>query len=68
MAALFDLDGVIFDTESQYSLFWSKKGREYLPEVENFEQKIKGQTLVQIFDKWFAGREQEQRELSAGLD
>ena len=28
-AALFDLDGVVFETESQYSIFWGMIGREY---------------------------------------
>ena len=46
VAALFDLDGVVFDTESQYSLFWGMKGKTYHPEVEHFENVIKGQTLV----------------------
>ena len=45
VAALFDLDGVVFDTESQYSLFWGMKGNTYHPEVEHFENVIKGQTL-----------------------
>lgn len=31
-AALFDLDGVVFDTESQYSVFWGMIGKEYHPE------------------------------------
>lgn len=53
VVALFDLDGVIFDTESQYSRFWNEIGRLYHPEIENFGDIIKGQTLVQIFDKWF---------------
>ena len=26
-AALFDLDGVVFDTESQYSVFWGMIGK-----------------------------------------
>ncbi len=67
-AALFDLDGVIFDTEGQYSRFWGGKGRQYHPEVEHFEQEIKGQTLVQIFARWFEGQEEVQREIRAGLD
>ena len=29
---LFDLDGVIFDTESQYTVFWDRIGKEYLSE------------------------------------
>lgn len=53
-AALFDLDGVVFDTESQYSVFWGMIGKEYHPEILNFAQIIKGQTLVQIYDKYFS--------------
>lgn len=52
-AALFDLDGVVFDTESQYSVFWGMIGKEYHPEIPDFAQIIKGQTLVQIYDKYF---------------
>ena len=51
-AALFDLDGVVLDTESQYSEFWGQMGREYRPDVRDFALRIKGQTLVQIYDKW----------------
>ena len=53
-AALFDLDGVVFDTESQYSIFWGKIGEEYHPEMPDFAHRIKGQTLVQIYDKYFS--------------
>ena len=53
-AALFDLDGVVFDTESQYSVFWGMIGKEYHPEISDFAQIIKGQTLVQIYDKYFS--------------
>ena len=53
-AALFDLDGVVFDTESQYSVFWGMIGREYHPEMPDFALRIKGQTLVQIYDKYFS--------------
>lgn len=54
-AALFDLDGVIFDTEGQYTVFWGAQCREYHPEHPGLEHEIKGQTLEQIFDAWFAG-------------
>ena len=56
-AALFDLDGVVFDTESQYTIFWGGEGRKYHPEMPDFAQKIKGQTLVQIYDKYFSSPE-----------
>lgn len=54
-AALFDFDGVVMDTESQYSEFWAAMGREYHPQVEGFDRLIKGQTLQQIFDGHFVG-------------
>lgn len=60
MIVLFDFDGVIADTESQYTIFWNKQGKDYLG-LDNFGHTIKGQTLVQIFGKYFDGmiREQE---------
>ena len=54
-AALFDLDGVVVDTESQYSVFWGSQCRLYHPEIPGLENKIKGQTLTQIYDGWFSG-------------
>lgn len=53
VVALFDFDGVVMDTESQYSKFWNAKGKEYFPNIENFGDKIKGQTLTQICDRYF---------------
>ena len=54
-AALFDLDGVVFDTEWQYSEFWGEQCRMYHPEHPGLEQEIKGSTLTQIYDRWFSG-------------
>lgn len=54
-AALFDLDGVIFDTEPQYTVFWGSQCRQYHPEHPGLEHEIKGSTLDQIFDRWWAG-------------
>jgi len=54
-AALFDLDGVVFDTEPQYTEFWGAQCREFHPEIPNLESVIKGQTLIQIYDKYFNG-------------
>lgn len=67
-AALFDLDGVILDTESQYSEFWGLMGRRFRPDVTDFADRIKGQTLTQIFDAWFTGCEAEQAEIKRLLD
>lgn len=60
-ACLFDLDGVIFDTEPQYSVFWGEQCRMYHPEVPGLEHKIKGQTLVQIYDAFFSGSLEQER-------
>lgn len=49
---LFDLDGVIFDTESQYTVFWDRIGKEYLSE-DSFGSTVKGLTLVDIFNRHF---------------
>ena len=54
-AALFDLDGVVLDTESQYSVFWGSQCRLYHPEHPGLENEIKGQTLDQILDMGWSG-------------
>ena len=53
IAVLFDFDGVIMDTESQYTLFWDEKGKKHHPEIPNFGHHIKGQTLTQLYDQYF---------------
>ncbi|MCI6160270.1 MAG: HAD family phosphatase [Prevotellaceae bacterium] len=60
-AALFDLDGVILDTESDYSTFWKSQFSLYYPEQPGLEQKIKGQTLSQIFNGYFSGNLEKER-------
>ena len=62
-AALFDLDGVVFDTEPQYTIFWGNQCREFHPEHPGLEHEIKGQTLEQIFEAWFDGSLASQRPL-----
>ena len=52
-AVLFDLDGVIVDTEGQYSLFWKQIGEEYMPGMPDFALAIKGRTLTQIYETYF---------------
>ena len=42
--ALFDLDGVIIDTETQYSKFWQAIGQTYYPQLPDFAFSIKGNT------------------------
>lgn len=54
-AALFDLDGVIVDTENQYTAFWSEMQRLYLPDNVDFALQIKGQSLTCILKEYFLG-------------
>ncbi len=65
-AALFDFDGVVMDTEGQYTIFWNEQGLKYLDE-KDFGPKIKGQTLYQIFEKYFPGMDEEQAQINRAL-
>ena len=51
--ALFDLDGVLIDTEPQYAGFWGYIGSLFLPEIPDFANQIKGKSLKDIFDVYF---------------
>ena len=53
-AALFDLDGVLVDTEGQYTQWWQEVGRHDFPDRPTFAHDIKGQTLTQICHKYYA--------------
>ena len=61
-AALFDLDGVVFDTEPQYTVFWGSQCRLYHPEHPGLEHEIKGSTLDQIYGRWWSGELEKERE------
>ena len=65
-AALFDLDGTLLDTEPQYTEFWSAMGRKYRPDLPDFNSRIKGTTLTQIYDLYIP--EQYREEITAKLD
>lgn len=67
-AALFDLDGVVFDTEPQYTRFWGSQFRRYYPGEEGLERRIKGQTLVWIYDRYFSEMPQAQVDITAELN
>ena len=67
IAALFDFDGVVVDTEPQYTLFWDEKGKKYHPEIPNFGHHIKGQTLIQIYKQFFRKPEGLQDEITRQL-
>jgi HAD superfamily hydrolase (TIGR01509 family) len=44
-------------------VFWGEQCREFHPEHPGLEHEIKGQTLVQIYDAWFAGPLADKQEL-----
>lgn len=52
-AVLFDLDGVLIDTEGVYTDFWSEMNRLHPTGVDNFAQTIKGSTLTKILSTYF---------------
>ncbi len=52
-AALFDLDGVVIDTEREYSLIWAEIGARYVSHIPDFAHRIKGTSLQQIFANYF---------------
>lgn len=67
IAALFDFDGVVVDTETQYSRFWHETGVEYLG-MDDLEGRIKGQTLTYIYETFFPGMLEEQAEITGRLN
>lgn len=67
MTALFDFDGVVMDTEELYTVFWDRMGEKYLG-VKNLSPSVKGQTLFQIYGKYFAGREEDQKKITQELN
>lgn len=66
-AALFDLDGTLVETETQYTIFWGNTARKYRPDIPRLEYIIKGTTLVQIYNNYFPDP-QWQAEITRGLD
>ena len=51
--ALFDLDGVLVDSEGSYTEFWHAVDEKYPTGVERFEYVIKGNTLGVILETYF---------------
>ena len=52
-AALFDLDGVLIDSEPLYSEFYDNIARIHDLKVDNFSQAIKGSTIGKILADYF---------------
>lgn len=52
-AVLFDFDGVVVDTEGIYTDFWKDIDRLYPTGVPDFSLAIKGNTLINILNRYF---------------
>lgn len=66
--ALFDLDGVVFDTEPLYTEFWRAVFERYYPNEPQLATAIKGQTLTWIYERYFADLPDLQNEITAELN
>ena len=56
-SVLFDLDGVLIDTEGIYTQFWEAVDRRFPTGVEDFSQVIKGSNLHNILHTYFPTEE-----------
>ena len=65
-AFLFDLDGVIFDSEGQYTIFWDKIGADYLGDP-HLAAKLKGETIAHSLLTCFPDDERKREEVKAKL-
>lgn len=54
---LFDLDGVIIDSESQYTKIWSKINEKYPSGFDDLAIRIKGTTLTKILNDYYPEKE-----------
>lgn len=66
--ALFDLDGVVFDTEPLYTEFWRAVFERYYPNELQLATAIKGQTLTWIYERYFADLPDLQNKITAELN
>lgn len=62
MVVLFDLDGVVLDTESQYTVLWNNIGKKY-GDVGEIGRLSKGQALTHILDTYFKGQTELQKHI-----
>ena len=64
---LFDLDGVLLDSEGQYSIFWEQMDKEHPTGIAHFASYIKGFHLTRILS-YFADNDVRQDVLNALLE
>lgn len=56
---LFDLDGVLIDSEKEYTKIWAEINRVFPTGLPDLPIRIKGMTLVEIIDTYFPGKQEE---------
>lgn len=66
-AVLFDLDGVVFDTEHNYSKFWTTIGNTYFPKNKDFAAIIKGHSLTDILQEYFSDYKNDWQKIEKAL-
>lgn len=54
IAYLFDLDGVVIDTETEYTKIWTEIGNKYIPHINNFAFQIKGSHIRNIYENYLS--------------
>lgn len=59
--ALFDLDGVLIDSETEYTRIWTEIESHFPTGIPGFALRIKGTTLPDILDTYFPGAELQER-------
>lgn len=52
-AIIFDMDGVLINTEPQYENFWRTTAKKYNVYFEGFEKQIRGMTVKRLFEGQF---------------
>lgn len=67
-AILFDLDGVVLDSEHHYTQFWRQEGLRYHPEQVGLAEEIKGCSLKKILDRWFGDVASQHKAIVQRLD
>lgn len=56
---LFDLDGVLVDSEKEYTRIWDEIEKRYPTGIDNFALSIKGQTLGKILNDHYSLKDRE---------
>lgn len=57
IGCLFDLDGVLIDSERMYTKIWEAIEEQWPTGIDNFAYKIKGTTLEDILDHYFPDKD-----------